>query len=792
MGQEKAINMTYKFKLCILFTFWFSLTLKGSAQNDYVQFFGLDQVKLLESPFLYAQEVDKRYILDMNVDRLLAPYMKEAGIPWAADNYGNWENTGLDGHIGGHYLSALSMMLASTGDPEIDQRLDYMLEQLKLAQDADGKGYLSGVPNGRQIWEELRSGNIRAGSFSLNDRWVPLYNIHKIYAGLRDAYWIGGKEIAKPMLIALSDWFYELTKNFSEEQFQEMLISEHGGLNEVFADVAVITGEAKYLELARKMSHQQVLNPLKNSEDRLTGMHANTQIPKVIGFQRIAQVAKDEKLHDASDYFWQNVVYQRSISIGGNSVREHFHPTADFSSMLSSEQGPETCNTYNMLRLSEMLFQTAPDSKYIDYYERAVFNHILSTQHPEKGGFVYFTPMRPQHYRVYSQPHENFWCCVGSGLENHAKYGQAIYAYREDILFVNLFIASELDWKEQGIKVIQTTNFPEEENTTIGFTHRGRKEFKIKVRYPSWVKQGHLKVAINGKQQEITVDKYGYFLLAGKWSSKDQIQIALPMETKTEQMPDGSPWYSFTHGPIVLAAKTGDGDLKGLFADDSRMGHVASGKMIPLELSPVLKQDIQPMPKQKGDEFKFLLAANQFYQLEEDIELVPFYSIHDSRYQVYWPVVADVELEAFKKELNTKDEWMRRLEEMTVDQVAVGEQQPETEHGFKGSNTQIGQENGRFWRTTSEYFQYTLKNKEQEGKVLRFTYLNTHSSQPFHIYINGQLLKTESLAGSSDQLIVIEYDLSGYNGETLDVKIESVESKSTPKLNHIRLMKRNM
>ncbi|SNS68759.1 hypothetical protein SAMN06295967_11648 [Belliella buryatensis] len=779
--------MNFKSKLCILLIFWFSLTFKGLAQDKYVQFFGLDQVKLLDSPFLQAQEIDKRYILEMDVDRLLSPYMKEAGLSWKAENYGNWENTGLDGHIAGHYLSALSMMLAATGDQEINKRLDYMLEKLKLAQDTNGNGYLSGVPAGKKIWEELRSGNIRAGSFSLNDRWVPLYNIHKVYAGLRDAYWIGGKEVARPMLIALSDWFYDLTEEFSDEQFQEVLISEHGGLNEVFADIAVMTGDSKYLELARKMSHQQVLDPLKNSEDRLTGMHANTQIPKVIGFQRIAQVAKDEKLNQASDFFWDNVVNQRSISIGGNSVREHFHPRDDFSSMLSSEQGPETCNTYNMMRLSEMLFQTAPDRKYIDYYERAVFNHILSTQHPEKGGFVYFTPMRPQHYRVYSQPHENFWCCVGSGLENHAKYGQAIYAYQEDVLFVNLFIASELDWKEKGIKLKQTTNFPEEEGTTIGFSHRGKKEVKLKVRYPSWVKLGHLKVAVNGKQQEVTVDKFGYFLIEGKWSAKDQIQIALPMETKSEQMPDGSPWYSFTHGPIVLAAKTGENDLKGLFADDSRMGHVAVGKMIPLDLSPILKQEVQPKPIQVDNTFKFLLTANQFHQLEKDIELVPFYSVHDSRYQVYWPVVAGTSLEAFKRELNTKDEWMRRLEDLTIDQVAVGEQQPETEHDFKGNNSQTGQENGIFWRSTTEYFQYSLKNKHQESKILRLTFLNPPSSRSFRLLVNGESLKSEN----EDESLIRDYDLSGFNSELLEVKIQSIEGAATPKLNHIRLMKSN-
>ncbi|MBW3468394.1 glycoside hydrolase family 127 protein [Arthrospiribacter ruber] len=776
--------------ILLLFIFQCTLSQQAKAQDDQVQFFDLRQVKLKDSPFKRAQEVDKKYILEMDVDRLLAPYMKEAGLTWSADNYGNWENTGLDGHIGGHYLSALSLMFASTGDPEINKRLDYMLEQLKLAQDQSGDGYLGGVPDGRKIWNELKSGKINAGNFSLNDRWVPLYNIHKIFAGLRDAYWIGGKEIAKPMLVSLSDWFLDLTDGFTEDQFQEMLISEHGGLNEVFADVAVMTGDSKYLSLAKKMSHNAILQPLKEEKDELNGLHANTQIPKVIGFQRIAQVSKDQNLHQASDFFWKNVVHQRSVSIGGNSVREHFHPTSDFSSMLSSEQGPETCNTYNMMRLSEMLFQLAPDRKYIDYYERAVFNHILSTQHPEKGGFVYFTSMRPQHYRVYSQPHENFWCCVGSGLENHAKYGQAIYAYRKDDLYLNLFIASELDWQEKGIKLIQKTDFPYKDESEITFSHKGKKSFNLKIRYPNWVKEGMLEVTINGEQVEVSVDRHGYITLNREWTSKDKINLKLPMETKAERLPDGSNWVSFSHGPIVLGAKTGADDLKGLFADESRMGHVAAGKMVPLELNQVLKKENNPLPVQQ-EGFRFLIASNEFHQSDEQIELLPFFEIHDSRYQLYWPIADKDELGEFKNQLYERDELMRRLEEVTVDQVAAGEQQPETEHSFKGRNTEIGQENGRFWRQTSDFFQYILKNQEKEGKVIRVIYLLPSSDEEFNIYINGDLLKKESLAGVNDQLYMVDYNLENKNAEILEFKIES-NGRLSPKIHHIRLMKRSL
>ncbi|GAB3818974.1 hypothetical protein GCM10028895_16800 [Pontibacter rugosus] len=414
-------------------------------------------MKLKDSPFKQAQQTDMEYILALDPDRLLAPYLREAGIKPKAESYGNWENTGLDGHIGGHYLTALSLMYSATGNPELLQRLNYMVDQLAACQQQNGNGYIGGVPGGEAMWQEIAKGNIDAGSFSLNDKWVPWYNIHKLYAGLRDAYLYTGNEKAKDMLVKLSDWSLNLTKDLTDAHMQDMLRSEHGGMNEVFADVAEITGDKKYLELARRFSHRAILDPLLAGKDNLTGMHANTQIPKVIGYKRVAEVGGDPAWAGAAGFFWNTVVNDRTVSIGGNSVREHFHPTNDFSPMIESREGPETCNTYNMLKLSKQLYLTEASAEYIDYYERGLYNHILSSQHPTRGGFVYFTPMRPRHYRVYSKPEDGFWCCVGSGLENHGKYGELIYAHNEQDLFVNLFIPSTLEWKERDITLTQST-----------------------------------------------------------------------------------------------------------------------------------------------------------------------------------------------------------------------------------------------------------------------------------------------------------------------------------------------
>ena len=291
-----------------------------------------------------------KYMLALDPDRLLAPYLREAGIETKATNYGNWEGTGLDGHIGGHYLSALSNMYAATGNKQLLQRLNYMIDWLDKCQQKNGDGYVGGIPGGTAMWKEITMGNIKAGSFSLNDKWVPWYNIHKLYSGLCDAYLVAGNVQAKQILVNLSDWCLKLTAQLSDEQMQKMLRSEHGGMNEVFANVAAITGETKYLALARRFSDLKILNPLLNERDSLTGLHANTQIPKVIGYMQVAEIAGDKSWADAAAFFWKTVVDNRTVSIGGNSVKEHFNPSNDFSSMLESKEGPETCNSYNMLQ----------------------------------------------------------------------------------------------------------------------------------------------------------------------------------------------------------------------------------------------------------------------------------------------------------------------------------------------------------------------------------------------------------------------------------------------------------
>lgn len=737
-----------------------------SVAQGQMQTFPLSSVKITEGPFYKAMMADLEYILAMDEDRLLAPYLIDAGIKPLAERYPNWENTGLDGHIGGHYLTALAQMYVVTEDPDLFERLNYMVDWLDKCQQKNGDGYIGGVPGGHEMWKEIAEGNIVVDNFGLNKKWVPWYNLHKLYAGLRDAYQIAGIEKAKQMLIDLSDWTIELTKNLSDEQMQKMLQCEHGGMNEVFADVYAMTGDKKYLDLAERFSHHLLLDPLLEKENKLTHMHANTQIPKVVGFKRIADEEDNKEWNDASRFFWETVIDNWTISIGGNSVSEHFHKADDFEPMVTSVEGPETCNSYNMLKLSKLLFLSENDKEnYMNYYERIMFNHILSSQNPDKGGFVYFTPMRPQHYRVYSQPNQCFWCCVGSGLENHSKYGELIYSHDKNDLYVNMFIPSTLDWEENGVEIIQETKFPYEENTQLTFKLKKASKFPVKIRYPEWIDtEKGIKAKVNGENYELGTASDGYFTIERKWNDGDVISLELPMSVSIEYLPDNSPWASVKMGPVIMAAVTDSNNLDGLFADDKRFAHIANGSKYPIDEAPVIiteKHDFSDKIERIADKPMALkLIADMYPEDKAEIQLVPFYEVHEARYMVYFPVASQAELDAKIEELKKKEAERIALEKITIDKVATGEQQPESDHNFKGEGIEAGVYLDEHWRHAIDWFSYDLKDPKNEAKTLRLTYCGLDAGRTFDILLNDELLETVSLKGEAGpQLIDVDYKI---------------------------------
>jgi len=742
----------------LLFGLFIYLIGSLNAQDKlYPNEFPLGDVSLLDGPFKHARDLNIEVLLKYDVDRLLAPYRKEAGLSEKAKSYPNWE--GLDGHVGGHYLSAMAMNYAATGNAECKKRMDYMISELKACQDANalkypdwGPGYLGGVPNSVALWPKIKAGEVGA----IWKYWAPYYNVHKMFAGLRDAWLYTGNTDAKNIFLNFCDWAIKITQGLSDKQMEEMLGNEHGGMDEVLADAYQISGNEKYLTAAKRYSHKVFLEPLSQGIDNLDNKHANTQIPKFIGFERIAELGNDAKYGKAGSFFWETVTTNRSLAFGGNSRREHFPAKESCIDFINVNDGPESCNSYNMLKLTEDLFRMHPTAKYADYYERTILNHILSSQHPEHGGYVYFTPARPRHYRVYSAPNEAMWCCVGTGMENHSKYNQFIYAHSKDSLFLNLFIASELNWKEKGVKIKQETNFPYEEQTKLTVKD-GSSNFKLLVRYPAWVGKGALKITVNGKDVSYSTLPSSYVSIERKWKKGDVVKILLPMHNTIEHLPNVPEYIAIMHGPILLCAKTGTEDLKGLIADDGRWGQNASGKYLPIDKAPILiDDDIQNIANKlvpvKDKPLNFKLNVKMINPAELTLE--PFYKIHDARYMMYWLALSNSGYKNYTDSLTKIENEKLALEKRTIDHVAIGEQQPEVDHAMQLEKSNKGNNLNEFFREArgEGYFSYDLATKSESNLSLLLRYWGAEwGDRKFDIYIDNEKLVTEDNTGRWNQ-----------------------------------------
>ncbi|MGC4102409.1 beta-L-arabinofuranosidase domain-containing protein [Ferruginibacter sp.] len=801
-GQDCSRKKTLAAAIIILLTV--ISCFDARAQDKlYPNEFPLHDVNLLYGPFKHARDLNIEVLLKYDADKLLAGYRKEAGLPVKAASYTNWN--GLDGHVGGHYLSALAMNYAATGNEECKKRMLYMLAELKACQDANtinnpgwGSGYVGAVPDSKKIWSTLQKGDFTA----FRAAWVPWYNVHKMYAGLRDAWLYTGNEDAKIIFLKFCDWGINITAGLTESQMQSMLDTEHGGMNEVFADAYQMTGDIKYLTTARKFSHNMLLSAMATGIDNLDNKHANTQVPKVVGFERIGELADDSRYKNAGSFFWQTVTGTRSLAFGGNSRREFFPSVAASVDFVSDVEGPESCNSYNMLKLTEDLFRSNPSAKYADYYERTLYNHILSTQHPVHGGYVYFTPARPRHYRVYSSPNEGMWCCVGSGMENHGKYTQFIYTHTNDSLYLNLFIASSLNWKEKKISIRQQTSFPEEEKTKLLITS-GSSKFKLMVRYPYWVADGELKVTVNNKQVLYKEHPSSYICIERLWKKGDIIMIEMPMHNSIERMPNVSNYIAIMHGPVLLGAKTGTEDLKGLVADDGRWAHIAGGKKLPLDKAPVIVEDnldeiAAKLTPVAGRPLTFTTEKIKLVNSAEAV-LEPFYKIHDARYMMYWMALSNLSYREYLDSISVEEKKKMELQKRTVDFVAPGEQQPEADHFIQKQNSNTGNYLDEFWRDARNegYFSYSLSTNNETNLSLVVRYWgNERNNRRFDIYIDEVKLATEDINSkwNQQQFKEVEYaipDTLLKDKKTIRVKFQAQAGNTAGSVYYVRLARKS-
>lgn len=694
--------------------------------------FTLFDVRLLDGPFKDGQDIAVKYLLSLEPDRFLANFRKESGLKPKAEQYPGWELRGVSGHSGGHYLSACSLAYATTGDRRFLDRINYMVAELAECQKANTNGYVAAIPEGKRVFAEVAAGNIRSAGFDLNGCWVPNYTLHKLMAGLRDAWRLAGNAQALEVEKGLADWMETVFGPLTDEQMQKIMVAEHGGLNETLADLYADTGDARYLKLSRKFHHKAILESLARGEDILPGKHANTQIPKLIGLAARYELAGDPADRAAANFFWDRVVHQHSYVTGGHCDHEHFGEPGKLNDRLSDDT-TETCNVYNMLKLTRYVFGWNPDAGVADFYERALLNHIRATQHPD-GRVIYNLTLKPGGCKHYQALYDGWTCCMGSGMENHVRYGDSIY-FHDDAggLWVNLFIASELNWQQRGVVLRQQTAWPYSDRTVLTFTCKKPVELALRLRHPHWAKNG-VQISVNGKPVKVDTRPSSYAEIRREWKTGDRVEMTFPMSLRTEAMPDNPKRIAVFYGPTLLAAKLGP-------VDDPQAGQPFYVPVLLAENRPVAGW-VKPVS------VPALAFRTEGVGRPADVDLVPFFSLHDRRYAVFLDLYTPGDYAKREGELRAEREREAKLAARTLDLLRVGEMQPERDHNLQGQNTSAGESMGRKWRhaTDGGWFAFEMKTDPAQPNEFVCTYWGGETGQRnFDILVDGAKVATQRL-----------------------------------------------
>ncbi len=734
--------------------------------------FELKDVKLLDSPFKKAMQLDAEWLLGLKPDRLLYQYRLNSGLAPKDSSYSGWEER-FSGHILGHYLSACAMMYAASGEESFRNRVNYIIDELDTCQRINGNGYVGGVRNGREIFSEIKKGNIRLrySGFELNGGRVPWYNMHKLFAGLIDAYLYTGNEKAKAILVRLSDWAVDLLSGISDEQMQKMLLSENGGMNESLAVVYTLTGDHKYFDLAKRFDHKLILDPLTRAKDDLDGRHANSQIPKVIGFLRQFEINGDSMLYNSANFFWNTIVNHHSYVIGGNAESEYLGPP-DLIYDRITDFTCENCGTYNMLKLTKLLFEMNPSGERADFYERALYNQILASQNPENGMITYFSGLAFGSSRNYCSFDKSFWCCTGTGFENHAKYGDAIYfKEKENGLYINLFIPSELFWREKDMTLRQETGFPFSDSITIRLSLKHAKRINIKMRYPGWARNG-FKIRINGEKQSLSAKPGSYIDLDRKWNDGDLITYLLPMSVTSEPALGSSSFRAYLYGPIVLAADLGFG------VSERQTPVVVSDGSKPEELILLKNKDSLVFDMKTGD---------------GTVKLVPYFITGRNTTAVYFKNCSTGEWSREKKNYSVSPFNEMQIEKRTIDLMRIGDSHGEQVHDLSGKNTsQEKYEGFSFLEAENGWFSFKMKVLSDKPVQLIFTcWGNPSKEQAFDIFIDSEFLTNVKISNCGNRLITLRNNIPldfTINKKEVTIYIKAIDGKSAGPLRDCRII----
>ena len=712
---------------------------------DMLSAFSLNEVHLLDGPFKHAQEMDRQYLLALEPDRFLHNFRVNVGLPSDAKPLGGWEapTSELRGHATGHYLSACSLMYASTGDKELKRRIDYMVTELANCQAAAtnqgfNSGYLSAFPE--SFFDRVDNGQ---------RVWAPWYTMHKIMAGLLDAYQNGHNDQALAVLKKLAAWVKFRVDRLSVEQFQASLKNEHGGMNEALANLFAVTHNPDDLRLAQAFNHKAIFDPLAQGEDQLTGLHGNTQIPKIIGAAREYELTANETYRNIAEFFWKCIAFHRSFIFGGDTDAEHFFPEKDEAEHLTETTG-ETCNTYNMLRLTRHIFAWNPSAESMDFYERGLYNHILASQDPDDGMMIYFMSLEPGFHKLYNTFDQTFWCCTGTGMENHAKYGDTIYFHDDHSLYVNLFIASELQWQEKGLSIRQETDFPEKDFTTLTIHAKKPQKLVIKIRYPGW--SGPLEITVNDKEQPVSGESSSYVTLDHEWHDGDRICVHFPMKLRVEPLPGDPSLVAFTYGPLVLAGNLGKEaaqynkpiEVAGAFPQP-RIPE--ENPLVPglVTTSKNLLDHVRPAP---GKPLTFVTVG---IGRPVDVVLVPLYRIVEERYNVYWKLYDEPGWKKFYAEAGSKEIDREAKQSHVIDEVWACWPESEKAHHLQAEQSRaVGLNNYLFRETLQGGFSWTLKTAKDVPMTLRVGYVGI-DSPAFDILVAGKKIAEERITPARDK-----------------------------------------
>ncbi len=741
--------------------------------------FGIKDVKLLDgSPFKNAMEKDAAYLLTIDPDRLLHRFYQNAGLPTKGEIYGGWESDGLSGHTLGHYLSACALFYANTGNIEFKNRVSHIVTELALCQQARKTGYVGGIPGEDTLWAKVSRGEIKSGGFDLNGAWSPWYTVHKVMAGLADAYLYCDNQQALAVVTGMADWTGNLMNKLTEEQRFKMLNCEYGGMQDVLANIYSITGHKKYLDISYKFDDDFVMGQLAKGIDPMAGKHSNTNVPKAIGAARRYELTNGPSDYKIATFFWEIMAHHQAYVIGGNSNYEYLGEPDKLNDRLS-DNTCESCNSYNMLKLTMHLFAWKPDSKLFDFYERTLYNHILSSQNPEDGMMCYFTPLRMGTRKEFSDQFNTFTCCVGSGMESHSKYMEAIYnETKSGDLLVNLFIPSELNWKKRDAVIKLETGFPYYNKVKLSVNPKKSQAFTILIRQPEWA-IGGITISVNGEAVKVNPNAYGYVEIKRKWKNGDKVEITLPMDLHIESMPDNAGRIAFLYGPLVLAADLGDSLPDPVF-----------GTPVLLTDNRNIKDWVKPV------DLKKLTFETKGIGQPEDITLKPFYTLYNTYYSVYFDfftkagwIVKQSEYEADKKQ-------QQLIEERTIDNFRIGEMQPERDHNLLATEkSYVDIALGRTGREArhDNNFTFTMKVNPGAANILLLTYIGDDKDRKFDVLVDGNPIASVEWNGGTtgkfyDNEYIIPAGLIG-NKTSVTIKIDACSGKTAGRIFGCRTLK---